>query len=366
MNVQAIIVLALAGWLAAGDLNASPMRFEPGGNDTRCRECGFIQATGEITKDTPAEFRRFLDRYEFHSHRVRIDSPGGDLAAALELGEIFREKRFATEVGSDVVVPDGHPAFGKRASERRPGVCASACAYAVLGGVERRIDAGSKFGVHRFYRESALLQPTSKLFTGQDLDVVQRTTAALVLYVVRMGVDARLVSIAAASGPTEMSWVNAELASELRIIYEPEKWKPWRIETYRNGVIAISEKNNAEARMVASCTKRFGPQVVLTDLQRRMDISSWFEQARTCPFDGYHPVFGAKVTPSRVQVIRRAEGGAAIRFRFPSNRLTFDSPAILSRESGAYPTACSTVHYEGSNENFRAAVEIAFRNCFDD
>lgn len=253
-----------------------------------------------------------------------------------------------------------------RASERVSGVCASACAYAFLGGVERTLDAQSQLGVHRFYREDAMAQPTEKLFTGEDLDITQRTMAALVVYVTSMGADARMLTLAASAGPDQMRWIDQEEARTLRVIYEPMAWKAWRIEAYRGGVIAISETNDGKKSMVASCTKRLGPQVVLTDANTDFDIAGWFEQNRTCPFDQTHPVFGAQVEPGRVQVIKRKEGGAIMRFRLPTGNPPLSSPALMDATSSAYPTACSTIAYQGSRRNFEAAVRVAFRNCFQD
>jgi hypothetical protein len=60
--------------------------------------------------------------------------------------------------------------------------------------------------LHRFYQSNALLEPSAKIFTGQDLDDTQKLTAALVFYVVKMGVDARLITLAAAAGPNEVYW----------------------------------------------------------------------------------------------------------------------------------------------------------------
>ena len=301
---------AFAAW-------AEPMTFMAGGYDGRCELCGgFIQASGEITEDTPRRFEAFVQEVG-NPGLIRLNSPGGSLRAGIELGEKLRALRFATEVGSDEADPKGlgYPAFGDRKSNRVPGTCASACAYAFLGGVKRTIEGGSKLGVHRFYRENKLAEPTVKLFTGEDLDHAQRLTAALVLYTSRMGVDGLLVSIAASASPDEMRWITADEAQRLRIVYEPYKWMPWRVEAYRGGAIAISETYDGQRSMVASCSRQFGPQVVLTDKMK--DAASFFEQKRTC--GEKQPVFGTHVDESRMEVRERKEGGAFIRFKLPTS-----------------------------------------------
>src|SRR5215470_18612199 len=60
---------------------------------------------------------------------VAFSSDGGSLVAGLRIGEAIRRKKFST------IVPDG----------RR---CASACAFAWLGGVERFIGADARIGFH--------------------------------------------------------------------------------------------------------------------------------------------------------------------------------------------------------------------------
>src|SRR6516164_3633218 len=144
-RLGAAFVLSLIPGLALSE----PMQFVPGGDDTRCAECGFIQAFGEIVQDTPQSFEKFINSVpDYAPKRLRINSPGGNLLAGIRLGEMLRAGGFATEVGFDLLDHGAHPAFGNRASKRIPGICASACAYMFLGGVERTISAGSKFGVH--------------------------------------------------------------------------------------------------------------------------------------------------------------------------------------------------------------------------
>lgn len=353
--------------IAAAGASAEPMKFQPGGNDTRCRECGFIQASGEIADDTPQTFERFLGAApDYVPKRIRLNSPGGSLQAGIRLGEILRARGFTTEVGSDRIDPEGVPDFGGRASLRVPGVCASACAYAFFGGIERVLDEGSKLGVHRFYSKIALAQPAEKVFSGNDLDNAQKITAALALYLVDMGVDARVVALAATASPDEIYWINLEEARDLRVTYEPRSWKPWRLEPFRGGAIAISETSDGTKRMVASCTRRLGPQVVLTNFDSAWDVAKWFEQCRANLLSGAHPVFGTEVDPTHVEVGKRKEGGAIIRFRLPTAAPSLTSPALFSLRSSAYPSACTSDQYEGSKNNFEPAVRLAFGNCFQD
>ena len=144
-------------------------------------------------------------------------------------------------------------------------MCASACAYAFLGGVERSLDPDAKLGFHRFYTANSLSASSSKIFTGEDLDETQRIAAALLLYVVDMGVDARLFALASQAGPNEIRWLEPQEAKDLRVVYEPMNYTAWRMEPYEDGAIASSKSNDGLRTVVAGCSMQSGPFVAIID-----------------------------------------------------------------------------------------------------
>lgn len=358
-----IVTAALLSTCGAVVASATPMNFRWAGSDIRfCPEsCDFIQASGEITSDTPAEFEKFLRESGREGAVVRLSSGGGNLSAGLELGELFRKHQMVTEVGSDEHDPPGTHYSSKRPWTRRiKGECASACAYAFLGGTARTLLEGDRLGVHRFYQRRALDQPDEKLFTGKDLDSEQRTVAQIALYLVRMGIDAGLLTLADEAGPREMRWISLEEAERHRVSYNPGAWKPWRIEAYRGGVLAISETASGRTRMVASCSKKRGPQLVLTS--QSDNAAEWFER---CKDLGPHPVLGEMVPTDQVEVIPLRSGAGSIRFRLPTTSPKLTS-AGLFEHSTVYPTMCSAMGWRGNPQNMTAAVRVAFKNCFAD
>ena len=346
---------------ACANALAADMHFEFGGSPARCPDCGWIQATGEITANTPRAFDQFIARLKIYPKVLRINSPGGNVRAGIALGQKLRAKGFATQVGADSPIP-GAMSFGEgRASEKRPGHCLSACAYAFLGGIERSFNGPTQFGVHRFFSRRTLKGPDAQQFTAADIDNTQRLSADLLRYMIQMGVDPRLLALASEAGAGDIRWITGAEARDLRIVYEPEAWKPWRVETYRGGAIAISETNDGKIKMVASCSGNQGAQVVLTD-QTQPD-ESLFKRDRTCPVRGKHPVFGTFVDQSQVEVFKPESGGAGIRFRLPTKNLPLTSPAIFGQFNENYRVSCTTKRYEGTTENFAPAVNLAFRNC---
>jgi hypothetical protein len=101
---------------------AEPMRFEV--KNGKC--CRWIQATGEIYEDTPTVFEKFLHSSESIPKVVRLDSQGGSLRGGVLLGELFRSRDFATEVGSSNLNIDVPIAGSENGYSKTPGVCASA------------------------------------------------------------------------------------------------------------------------------------------------------------------------------------------------------------------------------------------------
>ncbi len=102
---------------------------------------------------------------------------------------------------------------------------ASACAYAILGGVNRYIAqknsdvdsdhdnriigaSGSKLRIHQFYQNAALDEPTRKAFSAIDKSSDQMLMAILLEYALRMGADVRLVQAASIIPPwQDLRWL---------------------------------------------------------------------------------------------------------------------------------------------------------------
>jgi hypothetical protein len=162
-------------------------------------------AVGTITNATPVSFAEFAKNNPPDA-TIEFTSPGGNLIAALKLGAMIRAGGYYTSLGE---------------------VCASACAYSMLGGVKRyvaqQVDedwdydnrnqgaSGTKFGVHQFYHSAALEEPQKKVFSAIDTSADQTLMGILLEYTLRMGVDVRLVSAAASIPPwQEIRWLTQD------------------------------------------------------------------------------------------------------------------------------------------------------------
>ena len=94
-----------------------------------------------VYKPTPKEFMEKLKDIPAGT-TILISGYGKDLDAGVQLGQLIRSKQLNTRVGRV-----GLANLEKTGFYKTGGVCLSACAMAFMGGVNRQIDSGDKFGV---------------------------------------------------------------------------------------------------------------------------------------------------------------------------------------------------------------------------
>jgi hypothetical protein len=196
-NNKMKVLVCFASLLFASAAMAEPMHFEIRETAGKC--CGnWIQATGDITAHTPADFEAFLGSSEFMPKIVRLNSEGGSLGGGLMLGELFRARNFATEVGSGKINSDVPAPGGKNIYTKTPGSCISACAMAFLGGVERTLHPDSALSFH--------------IVSNRDVseDDLRELTTVESLYFLEMGVDTRLMDLLIEAGPNVMRGIRPD------------------------------------------------------------------------------------------------------------------------------------------------------------
>jgi hypothetical protein len=112
-----------------------------------------IVAEGEITNGTPNDFLDFV-RGNLGSNSyaiVFLNSPGGKVVAAIELGKIFRRRGIAAAVAqADSSFENGRIRFtGAK--------CYSACVYALMGAKQRIVPRQSTVGLHRMFASEPVI-----------------------------------------------------------------------------------------------------------------------------------------------------------------------------------------------------------------
>jgi hypothetical protein len=158
----------------------------------------WIQASGRFVRETPEAFAAFARENNVRGLTAFLDSGGGSLPAGLALGRAFRAAGVDTAVGRTVTRIDG----GRRVNTivTHAVGCHSACAYAFMGGLNRRVPTTARIGVHQFsQRIDASGRAVDPGFGMQEFHNAQEVTARIAVYTQEMGVDARLLEIAASA-----------------------------------------------------------------------------------------------------------------------------------------------------------------------
>lgn len=152
-----------------------------------------IVAEGAFAMDTAETFRAFLAEHAPGdgpwNEVLFIRSPGGALGAALDMGKMLRDR------GMSVVAFD---------------LCASACTYMVMGGVNRVVTKQAQYGVHQFSFDAASADPDKPMFTARDVEAHQAMVGDLADYADSMGVDPRVVVLASRTPPSSLTFLTRE------------------------------------------------------------------------------------------------------------------------------------------------------------
>ena len=242
--LTSIVVLALAGALLGSPAEAAgkgkkvprvdsdpPMtvvivRSSVPGCEPLCPQ--WISADGLITGKTPALFKKILGQAGTAPLPVVISSPGGEVDAALAIGNMIRARHLDVAVGwtlfsgcapqgKDCALTKEQKGVFRGIATTRRAFCFSACSFILAAGEKRLLGTGAYAGVHQIsttmieervhYWEKYRLvngkkKVVSRTIMGRDRIRSYTTTKLgkavrkkLVAYFASMGVDPRLLEL---------------------------------------------------------------------------------------------------------------------------------------------------------------------------
>lgn len=202
------------------------MEFELHYTDCRSRvDPVFILAKGKIVESTPQNFYKFLKKINFMPE-IYFDSKGGDLIAGMELGKIIREKGFDTYISDEYEKLDCDTQ--KKVVLSKKAVCFSACSYAFIGGVGRKVSKTALLGVHQFFSSKNIGDSKT-----------QYMLALLSAYINQMGVKRSMLDIASTTNNKEIQLIDNKLAIALNIDNTTPLFEGWKLDADKNGNIFI-------------------------------------------------------------------------------------------------------------------------------
>jgi hypothetical protein len=208
-----------------------PMRFstfEPcSGNSPICAPRIF--AEGVIEPDTAKKFAAFLSNTKSHQDElppqptVCFNSPGGDLGGGLELGRSIRQRKFQTCLAPEYSRENRRT--GQEEIIAKDVVCASACAFAFVGGVNRFIEDGARYGIHQFNNPRG----------DQGDSATQKAVVILAEYLEAMGVSREMLDRASRS--SQISWLSQAELRKFRVDNLIASEAQWKLNALNDGTV---------------------------------------------------------------------------------------------------------------------------------
>jgi len=186
----------------------------------------WISAEGQITEKTPALFKKVLAKAGKLALPIVMSSQGGDVDAAIAIGEMIRARHLDVVIGWTYFAGCAPPTKDCKLPKEAKGIyrglamgwnayCMSACSFILAAGGKRVLPAGSYLGVHQisqtvrqekiYYRENyrivngkkkvisrkVVSRKPYKNYTTTKLGKVQNRKIAN--YLDKMGVDRKSV-----------------------------------------------------------------------------------------------------------------------------------------------------------------------------
>jgi hypothetical protein len=212
----------------------------------------WISAEGTITEKSPAIFRKALAKLGKLSLPVVISSPGGDVEAAMAIGDMIRARGLDVSVGwtyfsgcaptaKDCRLPKSTKGTYSGLAMGWNGYCMSACNFILAAGKKRTLAIGGHVGVHQMSRtiteERVYYKEYYKLVKGKKKIVSRKIvsrkptkqytstklsksrTKKIAAYLDRMGVDGKtLLALFDTAKPNEIHILLKQEAAETRIV----------------------------------------------------------------------------------------------------------------------------------------------------
>ena len=169
---------------------------------TNCRK--LIFASGPILADTERDFTRFVGKRDLSGALVVLESEGGSVHAALDLGRHIRKLGLDTTVGRKVELDRDKDTKGERRASISPRAdCQSMCPFVLLAGVHRTVPEKARVMVHQIWLGDRREDPAAGSYSADDLSLVQRDIGKIAQYTVEMGGSIEILDLAVRVPPWE-------------------------------------------------------------------------------------------------------------------------------------------------------------------
>ncbi|MCX7302840.1 MAG: hypothetical protein NTV73_00665 [Hyphomicrobiales bacterium] len=181
-----------------------PRRFVTAGEDTLSQPMtftllasGVLVAEGSIEPGAAARLAAEIEARGEYVKTISLNSPGGALDDAMEMGRLIRERGIAT------LVADG-------------ALCASSCPLVLAGGLNRAVGPRAAIGVHQFYAATK-----AGAAPAQAMADAQMTTARISRHLAEMGIDPAIWLHALDTPPQALYYFSPRELARYRLVTTP-------------------------------------------------------------------------------------------------------------------------------------------------
>jgi hypothetical protein len=177
----------------APEILDDPLVIALGGN-------GVLGLTGTIDAGSAQRFADEIAARGEYVSTVLLDSPGGSVNDALEIGRLILERKLVTEV-------------------RNGGLCASSCPLIFASGSERIAGEDAAIGVHQIYAAALSASPVDAFsVAGVAMADAQNVTAEVTRHLTTSGVDPALWLHALETPPDRLYYFSPEEMQHYRLV----------------------------------------------------------------------------------------------------------------------------------------------------
>lgn len=302
-----------------------------------------INAFGPIEAGDDKKFHKFLEAAAPPPRTsVYINSGGGHVEAAMNIGRLIRSAWFCTSIGTyildprerdDLIIP----------RKLKPGKCISAATLMFLGGSLRYLPEESEFGVHQF----SFKDPTPESFEHS-----QRVSAAIAVYIAEMGIPAAFLEISASKRGDEVELVSKEKLKDLKVITGGMTEAAWGVEVHEEAMWVRGERDSlwGHGKVILAYSKNDGfafaalvetmgrytelmsfplVEIVVNGEDIRIDISDRCARAPS----GIYTLFMAEISKSEAGLLAYSKS-FGIQIRASAQAEIFFGIAAVSTEGG--------------------------------
>jgi hypothetical protein len=200
-----------------------------------------INAIGKIEFGDDKKFTEFLKVSKAPPRCVvYIDSTGGDVDTAIQIGRIIRGSWFSTDVGCYELDTERNIDVALIPRRKHPRKCLSAATLIYLGGRLRYLDDNATFGVHQFTFPLAQGDKVPKYFLAQS----QTLSARLSEYISDMGISPQFLILSAATPSDEMQLVSKSELERLGVVTGGQTAVTWTLEA-NNGISYVKGERDS-------------------------------------------------------------------------------------------------------------------------